>query len=120
MMNIVNGPQNVSPVILGCMRMPALNVGEAEKMIHTATELGINFFDNATCYTAGEAETRFGDAFAQSGIRREDVYIQTKCGQCFERNEFDWTKENILSSVDDSLRRMKTEYLDVLLLHRPT
>ena len=45
--------------------------------------------------------------------------IQTKCGLCFERNEFDWTKENILSSVDDSLTRMKLDYLDVLLLHRP-
>ena len=117
--NVVNGPQNASAIILGCMRMPALSVNEAGKMIHTASELGVNFYDNATCYTAGEAETRFGDAFAQSGIKREDVIIQSKCGLCFERNEFDWTKENILSSVDDSLRRMKIDYLDVLLLHRP-
>lgn len=117
--NVVNGPQNASAIILGCMRMPALSVAEAENIIHTAVDLGVNFFDNATCYTNGEAEARFGDAFAQSGIRREDVVIQTKCGLCFERNEFDWTKENILSSVDDSLRRMKTDYLDVLLLHRP-
>ncbi|MBR1635954.1 MAG: aldo/keto reductase [Lachnospiraceae bacterium] len=118
-LDVVNGPQNASAIILGCMRMPALSVDEAEKMIHTAVELGVNFFDNATCYTEGEAETRFGDAFAQSGIRREDVVIQSKCGLCFERNEFDWTKDNIISSVDDSLRRMKTDYLDVLLLHRP-
>ena len=117
--NVVNGPQNASSIILGCMRMPALSVNEAGKMIHTASELDVNFYDNATCYTAGEAETRFGDAFAQSGIKREDVIIQSKCGLCFERNEFDWTKENILSSVDDSLRRMKIDYLDVLLLHRP-
>lgn len=117
--NVVNGPQNASAIILGCMRMPALSVPEAEKIIHAAVDLGVNFFDNATCYTNGEAETRFGDAFARSGIRREDVVIQTKCGLCFERNEFDWTKENILSSVEDSLRRMKTDYLDVLLLHRP-
>ena len=65
--NVVNGPQNASTIILGCMRMPALSVNDAEKMIRTATELGVNFFDNATCYTAGEAETRFGDAFAQIG-----------------------------------------------------
>ena len=120
MLNVANGPQNVSSIILGCMRMPALSVDAAEKMIQTAVDLGINFFDNATCYGEnGEAETRFGDAFAQSGIRREDVYIQTKCGLCFNRGEFDWTKENILSSVDDSLRRMKLDYLDALLLHRP-
>jgi len=117
--HVVNGPQNASVVILGCMRMPALNVNEAEKMIRTAVELGVNFFDNATCYSDGEAEQRFGEAFAQSGIAREDVIIQSKCGLCFDRQEFDWTKENILSSVDDSLRRMRTEYLDVLLLHRP-
>ncbi len=48
--NIVNGPQNASTIILGCMRMPALSVNEAEKMIRIATELGVNFFDNATCY----------------------------------------------------------------------
>lgn len=118
-LNIVNGPQNASSIILGCMRMPALTVDAAANMISTAVDLGINFFDNATCYTAGEAETRFGDAFAASGIRRDSVIIQTKCGLCFERDEFDWTKENILASVDDSLRRMKTDYLDVLLLHRP-
>ena len=117
--NVVNGPQNASAIILGCMRMPALSVNDAEKMIQTAMSLGVNFFDNATCYTAGEAETRFGDAFAQSGIPREDVIIQSKCGLNFERSEFDWTKENILSSVDGSLRRMRTDYLDVLLLHRP-
>ena len=118
-LNVVSGPQNVSSVIMGCMRMPALSVDEAERMIRTADELGINFYDNATCYGSGEAETRFGDAFARSGIRREDVFIQSKCGLCFERGEFDWTKENILSSVDDSLRRMKLDYMDVLLLHRP-
>lgn len=117
--NITNGPQNASAVILGCMRMPALSTEKAADMISTAVELGVNFFDNATCYGNGEAETRFGDAFVQTGIKREDVYIQSKCGLCFERNEFDWTKGNILSSVDDSLRRMKLDYLDALLLHRP-
>lgn len=117
--NVEKGPQNVSAMIQGCMRMPSLSVPEAEKVIRNAVELGVNFFDNATCYSGGEAETRFGDAFVNTGIRREDVIIQSKCGLCFERNEFDWTKENILSSVEDSLRRMKTDYLDVLLLHRP-
>lgn len=117
--NVVNGPEHATSIILGCMRMPALSTEEAERMIHTAMELGINFFDNATCYEAGVAEERFGDAFAVSGIKREDIVLQTKCGLCFDRGEFDWTKENILSSVDDSLRRMKTDYLDVLLLHRP-
>lgn len=118
--NVVNGPANASAIILGCMRMPALSVDQAEKMIQTAVELGVNFFDNATCYGQdGEAEKRFGDAFKQSGLKREDVIIQSKCGLRFERNEFDWSKENILTSVDESLSRMKTDYLDALLLHRP-
>ena len=61
----------------------------------------------------------FGDAFPQTGLKRDNVFLQGKVGLCFERNEFDWTKENILESVDDSLRRLGTDYLDVVLLHRP-
>ena len=117
--NVVNGPQNVASIVLGCMRMPKLSVDEAETLIKKSVELGINFFDHATCYGDGEAETRFGEAFKKSGIKREDVIIQTKCGLCFDRNEFDWTKENILNSVDDSLRRLQIDYIDILLLHRP-
>ena len=118
--NIANGPQNASAIIQGCMRMPALTKEEAAKVIRTAYDCGVNFFDHATCYGEnGEAETRFGEAFPLTGLRREDVIIQSKCGLCFDRNEFDWTKENILSSTDDSLRRLKVDHLDTLLLHRP-
>ena len=118
--NVKNGPQNASQIILGCMRMPALTTEEAAKIIRIAYDEGINFYDNATCYGEdGEAETRFGDAFPLTGIRREDVYIQSKCGLLFQKGEFNWSKETILSSVDDSLRRMKLDYLDALLLHRP-
>ena len=118
--NILNGPQNVSAIIQGCMRMPDLTRETAAKVIRTAYDCGINFYDHATCYGEnGAAETRFGEAFPLTGIKREDIYIQSKCGLCFDRNEFDWTKENILSSVDDSLRRLNIEYLDTLLLHRP-
>ncbi len=119
MINIVNGPQNVSAIIQGCMRMPALSKEDAAKVIRTAFDCGVNFFDHATCYGSGEAEERFAQAFPLTGIRREDIFIQSKCGLCLDRNEFDWTKDNILSSVDDSLRRLNVEYLDALLLHRP-
>ena len=117
--NIANGPQNVSAIVQGCMRMPALTVDAAAKVIRTAYDCGVNFFDHATCYGNGEAETRFAEAFPKTGIKREDIFLQGKCGLCFERNEFDWTKENILTSVDGILQRLKTEYLDTLLLHRP-
>ncbi len=117
--NIVNGPQNASAIIQGCMRMPSLSGKEAANVIRTAFECGINFFDHATCYGAGEAETRFAEAFPLTGLKREDIYIQSKCGICPERQEFDWTKENILSSVDGILQRLCTDHLDTLLLHRP-
>ena len=120
MISTVNGPQNIPAIIQGCMRMPGLTNQEAADVIRTAYDCGVNFYDHATCYGEnGAAETRFGEAFPLTGIKREDVFIQSKCGLCFDRNEFDWTKENILSSVDDSLRRLKVEYLDALLLHRP-
>ena len=119
MINVVNGPQNASAIILGCMRMPALSVDQAAAMIRTAAEEGVNFFDHATCYGGGEAETRFGDAFPLTGLKREDVYIQSKCGLYFDRKEFSWSKADILDSADGILRRLKTDYLDALLLHRP-
>lgn len=118
-MNLPNGLENVSRLILGCMRMPDLSVDKAAEMVKTSMDLGINFFDNATCYTDGVAEERFGEAWTKAGIARDRFILQTKCGLCFDRNEFDWRRETILSSVDDSLRRMKTDYLDILLLHRP-
>ena len=119
MINVVNGPQNASAIILGCMRMPALSVEQAAAMIRTAAEEGVNFFDHATCYGGGEAETRFGDAFPLTGLKREDIYIQSKCGLYFDRKEFSWSKADILDSADGILRRLKTDYLDALLLHRP-
>lgn len=118
-LNIAQGPQNASAIILGCMRMPALSVRDAADMIRAAAEEGVNFFDHATCYGNGEAETRFGDAFPLTGLRREDVILQSKCGLHFDRKEFDWSREDILASAEESLKRLKTDYLDVLLLHRP-
>ena len=118
-LDVVNGPKNVSRIILGCMRMPQISKEDAVRIIETAWESGINFFDHATCYGDGEAEERFGEAFPLPGIKREEVFIQSKCGLHFDRQEFDWSKEDILKSVDGILSRLKTDYLDSLLLHRP-
>ena len=76
--NILNGPENASAIIQGCMRMPSLSKEEAAKVIRTAYDCGINFFDHATCYGAGEAETRFSEAFPLTGLKREDIYIQRR------------------------------------------
>ncbi len=117
--DIVNGPQHVSAIIQGCMRMPALDKEGAARVIRTAFDCGVNFFDHATCYGAGEAEVRFSEAFGLTGLRREDVLLQSKCGIYPDRQEFDWTKDAILTSVDEILQRLQTDYLDTLLLHRP-
>jgi predicted oxidoreductase len=118
--NILNGPQSVSTIVQGCMRIPDLSNENAAKVIRTAYDCGINFFDHATCYGKdGAAETKFGEAFPLTGLKREDIYIQDKCGIYPDRGEFDWTKEAIISSVDGSLKRLKVDYLDTLLLHRP-
>lgn len=118
-LNVVNGPRNVSDIILGCMRMPTLSVSDAADIICTAAEKGINFYDHAPCYGDGEAETRFGNAFQTTGLNREGVILQSKYGLNLDHQEFDWSREDILDSVDGSLRRLQTDYLDVLLLNRP-
>lgn len=117
--NIANGPEHVSRLILGCMRMPALSTEDAAKMIQTAYDLEINYIDHATCYGDGEAEKRFGDAIHLTGVKRENLIIQSKCGIRSDKQIFDWRKSNIIESVDGILQRLKMEYLDVLLLHRP-
>ncbi|MBP5491474.1 MAG: aldo/keto reductase [Clostridiales bacterium] len=119
MIDIKDGPKQVSRIILGCMRMPALSVSDAARMIETASDLGINFFDHATCYGDGEAELRFGEAIKQTSLKREDIFLQSKCGLHFDRKEFDWSKKDILESVDGILQRLQTDYIDALLLHRP-
>ncbi len=118
-LDIVNGPKDVPVIVQGCMRMPSLTKEDAAKVIREAYDCGVNFFDHATCYGAGVAEERFAEAFPLTGLKREDIFLQSKCGLCFERNEFDWTRENIIESVDGILTRLKTDYIDALLLHRP-
>jgi predicted oxidoreductase len=116
---IAKGPEGASRLIMGCMRMPALSAADAAVMIETAAELGINFFDHADIYGGGEAETRFGEAMALTSLKREDMIIQSKCGIRPGLQIFDWRKSHIIESVDGILQRLRMEYLDVLLLHRP-
>ncbi len=117
--DIPNGPAHASSIVLGCMRINRLESGAAAKMIASAGEQGVNFFDHATCYSNGDAEALFGKAFPASGLKRGEVYIQSKCGLHFDRQEFDWSEKDIVESVEGSLKRLDTDYLDALLLHRP-
>lgn len=106
------------PVIaVGCMRINRLEKNEAERFLGAALEEGANFFDHADIYGTGECEERFADAIGMNDDVRERIILQSKCG--IRKGMFDFSKEHILSSVDGILKRLRTEYLDVLLLHRP-
>lgn len=106
-----------SEIGLGCMRMGGLSAGEAAKVIHSAYAGGIRLFDHADIYGGGRSEEVFSAGLKESGIRREDIVLQSKCG--IRKGFFDFSKEHILSSVDGILSRLKTDWLDILLLHRP-
>lgn len=107
----------VSRIALGCMRMSALDVQDAAKVVATSLEHGMNFFDHADIYGGGESERRFAVAVKELGVAREDMILQSKCG--IRQGFFDFSKEHILTSVDGILSRLETDYLDVLALHRP-
>lgn len=106
------------PVIaVGCMRINSLDKAGAERFVQTALEEGANFFDHADIYGGGSCEEIFADAIHMNPEVREKILLQSKCG--IRQGSFDFSKEHILSSVDGILKRLRTEYLDVLLLHRP-
>ncbi len=108
----------VPAIAVGCMRINGLDQHDAEQFIRTAMENGANFFDHADIYGGGTCEEIFSDAIQMNASVREKMILQSKCGIVPGRM-FDFSKEHILESVDAILKRLKTEYLDVLLLHRP-
>ncbi|EAE2473772.1 aldo/keto reductase family oxidoreductase [Listeria innocua] len=114
---IGNSDLTASEISLGCMRMADLSKEEAKKVINTALENGIDFFDHADIYGGGKSEEVFADAIDMNATVREKMILQSKCG--IRQGFFDFSKEHIISSVEGSLKRLKTDYLDTLLLHRP-
>ena len=108
----------VPTIAVGCMRINGLKAHEAEQFVKGAMDLGANFFDHADIYGNGTCEEVFSQAVQMDSSVREKMIIQSKCGIRPDVS-FDFSKEHILSSVDGSLKRLKTDYLDVLLLHRP-
>lgn len=108
----------VPSVAVGCRRVCDVEEKEAEALLDTALELGCNFFDHADIYGQGACESRFAQAIHMSPSVREKIILQSKCG-IVSGKMYDSSKEHILSSVDGILGRLQTEYLDVLLLHRP-
>ena len=106
-----------SEIGLGCMRIANLNKNEVNNLINTALDCGINFFDHADIYGKGKSEEIFSESISLTPSLREKIIIQSKCA--IRPGMYDYSKEHILNSVDGILKRLKTDYLDILLLHRP-
>lgn len=120
MKNIKLGTTNltVPAISVGCMRLGSCDDNYAEFFVGNAMEKGLSFFDHADIYGNGECERKFGRAVKSLNINREDMFIESKCG-IVPSVMYDFSYEHIISSVDGSLNRLGTEYLDMLLLHRP-
>ena len=120
-----------SPVIAGTMTWGLwgknYSAKEMSEMMHHCLESGIHTFDHADIYGGYTTEADFGNGFAQSGVSREKIQLISKCGiqkPCDNRpvsiKHYDYSAKHILDSVENSLRNLKTDYLDLLLLHRPS
>lgn len=114
---MANGNIKASEIALGCMRIAELDKNKVNNLINTALECGINFFDHADIYGKGKSEEIFSEAISLTPSLREKIILQSKCS--IRPGFFDYSKEHILTSVDNILKRLNTEYLDILLLHRP-
>ena len=114
---VPNTDMNASEISLGCMRISDMTNQEVSTLIHTALDEGINFVDHADVYGGGKSEEKFSEALDMNASLREKMILQTKCG--IRKGSFDFSKDHILEAVDGSLKRLRTEYIDVLLLHRP-
>lgn len=106
-----------SPFVMGCMRINELSDKAVAEWIDRALSLGIHAFDHADIYAKGECESQFGRVLTETPSLREQVVIQTKAS--IRNGFYDSSKEHLLKSVDESLRRLQTDYVDVFMLHRP-
>ncbi len=133
--SIANTPLKVTRIAYGCMGIgggwapgPLADRTRKEALaaIRAALDEGINLFDHADIYGRGRCEEAFSGIWEDRPGLRSQIVLQTKCGIRFEDDpagaglrRYDFSREHTLRSVDASLRRLKTDYVDILLLHRP-
>lgn len=109
---------SVSRIAQGCMRIDRLSRSELDALIRSDLDAGISFFEHADIYGGnGRCEALFGDILRDDPALREKMTIQTKCG--IRPGQYDFSKEHILESVEGSLKRLGTEQVEFLVLHRP-
>jgi len=108
-------------VVLGLMRIDEKSDDEVRTLVRTALDSGITFVDHADVYGSDlhGCERRFAEAMRLTPAERESLVIQTKCGIVRDGPYFDFSYEHIIESVNGSLRALGTDYIDILLLHRP-
>ena len=108
----------IPAIAVGCMRLTNLSQSEAENYVLNCVEQGADFFDHADIYGAGACEEMFGKVLKNNEGLREKIFLQSKCG-IVSGKMYDLSMEYILASVDGILKRLQTDHLDMLLLHRP-
>jgi predicted oxidoreductase len=117
---------DVSRLGYGCMGLAGAESAQAAAVVAAALEAGVNFFDHADIYGRGRSEAVFGEALRQMPGARDRIVLQSKGGIRFDGDprpgdpgRYDFSYEHITRAVEGSLRRLQTDRLDVLLLHRP-
>ena len=122
---------NLSRIISGTMNWGTWGANYSKQemcqLISESFDSGINSFDHADIYGGYTTEESFGDAFIDTGIKREDVFFISKCGIMYpskklpiKTKHYDYSEDHIIKSVNNSLKYLQTDYLDCLLLHRPS
>lgn len=114
-----NSDLTLSSVVLGLMRIAKMSDADIRQLFDAAVEAGVTMIDHADIYGGAPhvCEARFGEAVQLSAADRERIMIQSKAG--IRKGYFDFSSEHIIEAVEGSLKALKTDYLDVLLLHRP-
>ncbi|MBC8052436.1 MAG: aldo/keto reductase [Sphingobacteriaceae bacterium] len=122
-----SGPK-VSPAVYGFYRWDGVKDTSAtmEKIINLCLELGINTFDHADVYGSYQCEELFGEVISKKSFKREDIVLFTKCGLRMPHpsqpdvrvKHYNTSREHIIESVDNSLRKLKTDYIDIFLLNQ--
>ena len=112
------GGISVSRIAQGCMRIDRLTNAELDALIRSDLDAGISFFEHADIYGGnGRCEELFGNILREDPSLRDRMTIQTKCG--IRPGQYDFSREHILTSVEQSLKRLGTDQVEFLVLHRP-
>jgi predicted oxidoreductase len=112
----------VPAVVSGVMRIQEKSDAEVRALFDASLDAGITFFDHADIYGDGAAhgcEARFADALGLTSAQRDEIVLQTKAGIVKDGPYFDFSHEHIIEAVDGSLAALRTDHIDIFLLHRP-